>query len=81
VVRPFVFAVGHRPPLAPSDEVERAFWLGLGALAEPSVRREVTLTVHGVGRTFPAYLIDDDVIWGLTERILTPFLELVSRDL
>ena len=81
VVRPFVFALAHRPALAPSDEVQRAFWLALGRLAEPGVRRDVTLAVRDVRRTFPAYLIDDDVIWGLTERILTPFLDLLSRDL
>src|SRR5207249_2422388 len=65
--------------LVPSDEVQRAFWLPLRRLSEPNVRREVTLTLHGAVRTFPAYLVDDDVIWGMTERILTPFVDLVSN--
>ena len=44
------------------------------------MRREVTLTVQGVERTFPAYLVADDaLIWGLTERILTPFLHLAGQ--
>jgi len=44
------------------------------------VRREVTLTVQGVERTFPAYRVADDaLIWGLTERILTPFLHLAGQ--
>jgi 8-oxo-dGTP pyrophosphatase MutT (NUDIX family) len=80
VVRPFVFALGHRAALLPSDEVQRAFWLPLRRLAEPGVRREVTLTVRGVKRTFPAYLVEeDDLIWGMTERILTPFLTLTTE--
>src|SRR2546422_11514955 len=61
-----------------SDEVQRAFWLQLGRLSEPGVRREVTLTLRGGARTFPAYLVDDELIWGMTERILTPFVELVG---
>lgn len=77
VVRPFVFALGGRPGLIPSAEVQRAFWLPLGRLREPGVRREITLTIRGAARTFPAYLVDNEVIWGMTERILTPFIDLV----
>jgi 8-oxo-dGTP pyrophosphatase MutT (NUDIX family) len=77
VVRPFVFALARRAALVPSDEVQRAFWLPLGRLSDPGVRREVTLPLRGGARTFPAYLVDEDLIWGMTERILTPFVDLV----
>jgi len=79
VVRPFVFGLAQRTALVPSDEVQRAFWLPLRRLSEPGVRREVTLTLRGAVRTFPAYLVDDDLIWGMTERILTPFVDLMSN--
>ncbi len=79
VVRPFVFALPRRAALVPSDEVRRAFWLPLGRLSEPGVRREVTLTLRGGPRTFPAYLVDEELIWGMTERILTPFVDLLSN--
>jgi 8-oxo-dGTP pyrophosphatase MutT (NUDIX family) len=79
VVRPYVFAVGARPALVPDVEVERAFWVPLQRLSEPGVRRDLTLTVQGVERTFPAYRLGDDVLWGMTERIITPFVELVGR--
>ena len=79
VVRPFVFLLERRPALIPSDEVQRAFWLPLARLGEPGIRREITLTLRGIERTFPAYLVDDEVIWGMTERILTPFIELASQ--
>lgn len=78
VVRPFVFAIAHRSPLVPSAEVQRAFWLPLARLFEPGVRRDISLTLRGERRTFPAYLVDEVVIWGMTERILTPFLQLVG---
>src|SRR5690242_21190936 len=77
VVRPFVFALTHRADLVPSDEVQRAFWLPLGRLSEPGVRREVTLTLRGGTLTLPAYSVDSELIWGMTERIITPFVDLL----
>lgn len=79
-VRPFVFALSSsgRPALSLSDEAQAAFWLPLRRLAEPGVLRDVTITVGGAERRFPAYVLGGEVIWGMTERILTPFFELVS---
>ena len=77
-VRPFVFALPARRPLVATVEVERAFWVPLARIVEPSVRRDVKLVVGGVERLFPAYDLGEDVIWGMTERILTPFLELLG---
>jgi 8-oxo-dGTP pyrophosphatase MutT (NUDIX family) len=78
VVRPFVFALADEPAIMPSDEVEHAFWVPLERLVTPGVRRDVTLRVRGVEQVFPAYDLGDEVIWGMTERILTPFLELIG---
>lgn len=83
LVRPFVFAVagapgpGARPALVTNREVERALWVPLERFSDPDVRSDVTFTLRGVERTFPAYRLGDDVVWGMTERILTPFLGLV----
>ena len=77
VVRPFVFTMARRAALVPSAEVQRAFWVPLARLLEPGVRHEITLTLRGERRTFPAYLVGEEVIWGMTERILTPFLDLI----
>ncbi len=77
-VRPYVFALTGAPRLTPSDEVDRAFWVPLSRLSEPAVRREVKLLLRGEERVFPAYDLGEDVIWGMTERILTPFLELIG---
>lgn len=78
VVRPFVFSLGRAPALALSEEVTEAFWVPLAVLRSPPTRREVTLVLRGEERTFPAYALGERVIWGMTERILTPFLELVD---
>jgi len=74
LVRPFVFALPHRPPLSPGAEVESAFWVPLARLLVPSTHRDVTLPVPGGERTFPAYVLGRDIIWGMTERILTSFM-------
>jgi 8-oxo-dGTP pyrophosphatase MutT (NUDIX family) len=79
LVRPFVFALRERPALAAERrEVARAFWVALGRLAARGARQDLVLTVRGVERRFPAYRVGADVIWGLTERILTPFMRLLS---
>ena len=80
-VRPYVFALSGAPRLVPSNEVDRAFWVPLSRLGEPGVRRELKLFLRGEERIFPAYDLGEDVIWGMTERILTPFLELIGSRL
>jgi 8-oxo-dGTP pyrophosphatase MutT (NUDIX family) len=77
-VRPFVFALPARPALVPTAEVQRAFWLPLVALAQPGVYSEVTVTVRGTAFNVPGYQVADELIWGLTERIVTPFLRLAG---
>lgn len=74
VVRPFMFALWDRPALNPSEEVQSAFWVPLGRLLEPGARRKVTLHVAGGEHSFDAYIFGQDIIWGMTERIIWRFL-------
>ena len=76
VVRPYVFALDARRTLAQNAEVARALWVELDELRLPHLYRPVTLELRGQFRTFPAYHLESGVVWGLTERILTPLLEL-----
>lgn len=78
-VRPFVFAVPTQPSISLSAEAQGAFWVPFTRLVAPSTRRDVTVTVRGAELAVPAYVVDGHVIWGMTERILTPFLDLVSH--
>jgi 8-oxo-dGTP pyrophosphatase MutT (NUDIX family) len=79
VVRPFVFALPRRPVLTTNAEVQRAFWVSLARLSHPDSRSEMTLPLPDGERTLPAYRLGDDVIWGMTERILTPFVHMISK--
>ena len=79
VVRPFVFAVRERPRLVISPtEVQRGFWIPFNTLIDPATSTQITLTLRGVPRTFTAYKVDGEVIWGMTERILRLFLERIT---
>jgi len=79
VVRPFVFALTSRPPIVVSSEVQDAFWVSFQALAAPEVQGEVIVDHPGIPRrVLPAYTLGNHTIWGMSERILTPLISLVS---
>lgn len=77
VVRPYVFGLSERPPVSLSGEVAEAFWVPLAELRRPEVYRDTVIQLRGEDRVFPAYHLEPGVVWGLTERILTPLLELI----
>lgn len=75
-VRPFVFCLPRRPALTLSQEIAHAFWTELEHLRRPGVRVARSLDILGIPRTIEGYAVGDDFVWGMTERILTPFLQL-----
>ncbi|HEV8381530.1 MAG TPA: CoA pyrophosphatase, partial [Gemmatimonadales bacterium] len=79
VVRPFVFALTARPTVVVSPEVQDAFWVSFRALHAPGVQGEVVIDHPGIPRrVLPAYTLGEHTIWGMSERILTPLIRLVS---
>ncbi len=79
VVRPFVFALTSRRPIVVSSEVQDAFWVSFRALQAPGVAGTVTVDHPGIPRrAMPAYTLGNHTIWGMSERILTPLISLVS---
>ena len=79
VVSPFVFAVPGAEGVHPNHEVALAVWIPLGHLAD---RGSATEYLHALSSgsllRFPAISYQEHVIWGLTHRIITQFLELVD---
>ena len=75
VVRPFVFALPARPAVVPNPaEVAYHRWI---SLADISLARAEEEVVIGDWRAVVAgYRLGDDFVWGMTHRILEPFLEL-----
>ena len=75
-VRPFVFALAQRPPLVPNPEVAAVRWIPLDHLLHPETYHSARLEIRGKPRDVPAYrLIDEAIVWGMTERILTSLLD------
>jgi 8-oxo-dGTP pyrophosphatase MutT (NUDIX family) len=73
-VRPFVFGLGERPPLTPNPEVAGVRWVHLDHLLHPETYHSARLEIRGEPRDFPAYRVDESIVWGMTERILTGLL-------
>lgn len=73
-VRPFVFYLPERPRLLPNAEVAEASWIPLQYLAQPNIHHVVRLEVAGQQRLVDAYRLENAIVWGMTERILTNLL-------
>jgi len=73
-VRPFVFGLADRPPLTPNPEVAGVRWVHLDHLLHPETYHSASLEIRGEPRQFPAYRVDESIVWGMTERILTGLL-------
>ncbi|HET6231846.1 MAG TPA: CoA pyrophosphatase [Longimicrobiaceae bacterium] len=77
VVAPHVFAVPASTEAVPNHEVAEALWIPLAELAHPEAATEYVYRMEGGGsRSFPAYGARGNVVWGLTYRMLSQFLEL-----
>ncbi|HEU0300085.1 MAG TPA: CoA pyrophosphatase [Longimicrobium sp.] len=80
VVRPFVFAVPPGAEAVGNEEVDAAVWVPLEELMHPGAVTEHLFEVEGIEpMRFPAFGTRGYVVWGLTHRILTTFLELYAR--
>jgi 8-oxo-dGTP pyrophosphatase MutT (NUDIX family) len=75
-VVPFVFGVGPGAATRTNPEVDRTYWIPLRALRAPGAATEYLHALSsGDHLRFPAIVYDEQVIWGLTHRILAQFLE------
>ena len=75
-----VFDFGRRPaPLRPNYEVAEAYWISLTHLWDPE---QVTRFAYASGsRSMAAIRFGEQIIWGLTLRVLTRFAEILGRPL
>jgi 8-oxo-dGTP pyrophosphatase MutT (NUDIX family) len=77
-IRPFVFLLPSRPELTLNPEVASSRWVDLNQLLQSGTYQPVLLDIRGETREFPAYQLQDAVVWGMTERILTGLLKKLS---
>jgi 8-oxo-dGTP pyrophosphatase MutT (NUDIX family) len=77
IVRPFVFALAAEPPVRRSAEVADHLWVPLPQLRDHLHEERVTIRDRTL--LVPAYRVGHHVIWGMTERIVTPFLQIAGQ--
>ena len=80
LIAPFVAAVpaSVEPEPAPT-EVETALWVPLTHLASDEAVDEVLIQLEGEEFRLPALNYEDYIIWGLTHRILTGFMDIARE--
>lgn len=73
-VRPHVFILPAQPAVIPNHEVASAQWVTIDYLLRPDTHHPVRLDVGGQSRQVQAYRLEDGIVWGMTERILTSLI-------
>lgn len=75
VVRPFVFLLPAESPLQLNNELDHAEWVALAELADRSIWRGADLVIRGATMRVMGYHLPAGLLWGMTERIVTPVIE------
>jgi 8-oxo-dGTP pyrophosphatase MutT (NUDIX family) len=75
LVRPYLFTPPEDANLVLNHEIDQASWVTFEELAHPDTRRGVDLEVRGEPMRVIGYHLPVGLLWGLTERIVTPVLE------
>jgi 8-oxo-dGTP pyrophosphatase MutT (NUDIX family) len=80
IIAPYVVGV-HQDTTAYPDprEVAATIWVPLPALRDPGAVGEILVELEEESRAFPTVNYGPYVIWGLTHRILTQFMELTEE--
>ena len=74
-ITPFVFGVDAEADAhTESPEVERVFWVPLTELTAPDAVGVYRYRSEDLIRRFPAFMVDEHPVWGLTYRVLDEFL-------
>lgn len=76
-ISPFVFGVpAQAEARVASHEIEQVHWVSIDELRAPDTHSSVEIPLPGGASDFPCYRVVDEVVWGLTYRILSQFLKL-----
>ncbi|RLI39759.1 hypothetical protein DRO69_13870, partial [Candidatus Bathyarchaeota archaeon] len=72
-ILPFVVLLEHEPSIKLNEELEGFVWISLEELIQHK-----GMVKFSFGE-FPAYIVGNTVIWGLTYRILEKFIHLLDH--
>ena len=74
LVRPYLFTLPGRLELLPNHEVAGAWWVPLDHFLPAARLQPVEFPRYGTLVRTVGYQLDIGVLWGMSERILTPLL-------
>jgi hypothetical protein len=74
-----VFARDARPTIEMSSEVDSVAWANLGAIARKEDPAEFELWRGATRHRFPGFRVGENVVWGMTYRVLMDLVELSAR--
>ncbi len=77
-ITPLVALAPESLSLRLNKEVASAFWISVGQLKREGLSGEYRLQFGEIVKKWPAYPTEQGLIWGITERILTSFFELLD---
>ncbi len=75
LVRPFLFVLDREAKLQINEEVAGYQWVTLVSLAMEDARRSRSIEIAGTVRRVAGYQLAHGLLWGMTERIVTPVVE------
>ena len=79
IIRPFVAVVKPEVTIVDESGSRRVFWVPLAAIRETAAWGTGLVNIRGSGeREVDVFRHGDYLVWGLTHRALTQFLELVT---
>jgi 8-oxo-dGTP pyrophosphatase MutT (NUDIX family) len=75
-VTPIVFGLeGNAEAIVNSHEIASVHWASLDELRDPASRETTTILLPSGPCDFPCFRLDDQIVWGLTHRILDRLVE------
>jgi 8-oxo-dGTP pyrophosphatase MutT (NUDIX family) len=79
VVVPFVFHLTAEPSIRTNEEVDEVVWAELAPLAARDQDTSMVVARDGREWQFPAWVVGERPVWGLTYGILRSFFDLLAR--
>lgn len=75
-ITPFVFGIDaeSRARIA-SHEVARIYWIPIDELRDPANISTVEVPLPNGRKSFPCYCVAGEIVWGLTYRMVSQFME------
>jgi 8-oxo-dGTP pyrophosphatase MutT (NUDIX family) len=79
VIAPYVYALeGEMPPFRPNSEVADVLWGSIHDMYYGASHTSREFHIRGETRSFSGYGVQDQIVWGLTYRMLGQFFSILD---